>query len=114
MKDFSCDVNKSIDSALELIKLLDWINEECALDIGKKEGVQEDIESIKYIIRLLQQVQSKEDIREVWSFFQNISHEFGGYVGDRIGRKLDKAHTKLWENLLDSLANSQEVNKPTR
>jgi hypothetical protein len=113
VKIFLDDVNKSIDSALELIKFLDWINEECALDIGKKEGVQEDIESIKYIIRLLRQIQSKEDIREVWSIFQNISHEFGGYAGDRIGRKLNKAHNRLWENLLNALANAQEVNKPT-
>lgn len=108
MKNYLDDIHKSIRSAFELVTLLEGINEKCKLSNFEKEGVQEDIQSVKNIIQLLQQVQSKEQIREVWNLFQIISRNFGGYEGGLIGIRLNKAHTKLWKNLLNALASSQE------
>lgn len=109
MENLLDGVRKSTESANELIDLLKWIAEECSLNNDEIEGVQDDIESINNVVQLLQQALSKEQIREVWNLIQRISHEFGGYVGGKIGVKLNKAFNKLWEDLLNLVADSQDI-----
>ena len=103
-------VQKSIESANELLKLLDWIKNERTLTSGEEKVLRKDIDSIQEIKLLLEQAHSKEQIREVWNTFREIDRNFGGYIGDRVGRLLTAAQEKLWKNLLDALSESQNVN----
>ena len=103
---------KSIESAKKLLILLEWIKCECPLNSDEQEGVHGDIQSINNIVQLLDQAQTKQDIRTVWNYYRDIHRNLGGYVTDRIGRKLYLANEKLWKNLLNTLADSQDVNNP--
>ena len=111
MEKLENDLQKSIESAKELLDFLGSIKCNSPLTVAEQEYVREDIKSINSSTQLSEQAQSKEKVREVWDYFNSIDRDFGGYIGGGIGFKLSWKKGKLWDNLLNSLADSQEVNK---
>jgi hypothetical protein len=111
MDKLESDLQKSIESAKELLIWLESIECNSPLTSVDLECVRKDIESINTVIQLLEQPQSKEQIREVWNYFRFIPRNFGGNYWAGLEFKLESMTTRLWDNLLNLLADSQEVNK---
>jgi hypothetical protein len=94
--------NKPITSAQELLHYLKLLPEKVLLNQHQEKALHEDIKYLESLISELFEANSKEDWRKVWSSINNRSRNFGGYVGDQLGQKINQLYDALWRDILDS------------
>lgn len=83
--------------------MLDLIERSEKFSIDQLSARQKDRESIHTLLGLITESSSKQEIRVAWLLINDISHNFGGYVGNDQGKQLTQLVNELWQNVLAML-----------
>ncbi len=97
-------MKQAVKSCKELLIFLDQIEQAGNLDYPQKSALIEDKKNLLFLLELLETANSKDQIREAWSFVNETRHTFGGYVGGAIGMHLNELFDKLWHDILELLS----------
>jgi uncharacterized protein YeeX (DUF496 family) len=92
---------KAIKSAHALLELLNQIRTSHQLNMDQKEALEDDEKAIREIANLLHKIQSKEQIRDIWNKMNQMKRDFGGYIGNEDGNRIEMFMDNLWSNVLN-------------